>query len=45
MVEAKGLPIEIEVFPKSPEVIVTLEVNNSASAKISVELLAVLDPT
>ena len=42
--DSKGLPIDIEVFPSNPDVIVTLAVKDSASAKISVELLVVLDP-
>ena len=40
----QGVPIDIEVLPNNPDVIVTLEVKDSASAKISVVLFVVLDP-
>ena len=44
MVDANGLPTDMVVFPRSPEVIVALHVNSSASENVAVELLEVLDP-
>ena len=36
MVDAKGAPIDMVVFPKSPEEMITLDVKFSASENVSV---------
>ena len=44
MVDANGLPTDIDVFPRSPEEIIALDDNSSASENVEVLLFEVEDP-